>query len=106
MMPIGLVAAVLGVATNEVKAGTEEYTVSHWSFRQGAASFSRRNLSLHFEIPSSVCKHARVYIFINLACSLYIFSHTHSVKYQPIFHTLYFTLHRTRVLNSVLTSVR
>ena len=54
MMPIGLVAAVLGVATNEVKAGTEEYTVSHWSFRQGAASFSRRNLSLHFEIPSSV----------------------------------------------------
>ena len=33
-------------------------------------------------------------------------SHTRRMKYQPIFHTLHFTLHHARVLNNVfLTAV-
>ena len=36
-----------------------------------------------------------------LKCSLYI-SHTRSVKYQPIFHTLYFMLHCTCILNNIV----
>ena len=37
---------------------------------------------------------AQLYIFITyLPRSLYIFSMTRSVRYQPILHTLYYTLH-------------
>ena len=43
--------------------------------------------------------HIHIYIFITyFTCSLYIF-HMRSIKYQPVFHTLYFTLHRAHVLN-------
>ena len=45
------------------------------------------------------------YIHIYYICTLrahFIFSHTRSVKYMPIFHTLYFTLHRACVSNDVV----
>ena len=45
------------------------------------------------------------FYYIPYALTVY-FPILRSVKYQPIFHTLYFTLHRARVLNNiVLTTV-
>ena len=46
-----------------------------------------------------------VYLLHTL-CAHCIFSYTHNVKYQPICHTLYFTLNRACILNNVvLTTV-
>ena len=40
-------------------------------------------------------------------CAHCIFPHKRSMRYQPIFHTLYFTLQRARILNNVvLTSLK
>ena len=51
------------------------------------------------------CKNMKYRINIFITClprSLYIFLMTHSVRYQPIFNGLKFTLHRARVLNNIV----